>query len=194
MFCVKWSRSRNGAMPIHCIPSPPIWDRPVTVPACASSISRTRAWQPMPAPTSVPGSGLVELVCGKPEQKYGTRLTSESITWLGSPGSGVRGRGDAAGGHPAPQRAEDHVGVQLAVARDELRAVSVALAGDGRLGRAAVEHVADGGLEEGALLLDDQDLLQPVGELADGVLLERPRHGDAQQADTAARQAVLRDA
>jgi hypothetical protein len=26
MFWVKWSRSRNGAMPIHCIPSPPIWD------------------------------------------------------------------------------------------------------------------------------------------------------------------------
>ena len=104
MFCTKWSRSRNGAMPIHCIPSPPIWDRPVTVPACDSSISSTRAWQPMPAPTSVPGSGLVELLCGQPEQKYGTRLTSGSIAWLGS--LRARFRGDATGGHPAPQRAE----------------------------------------------------------------------------------------
>ena len=80
MFWMKWSRSRNGAMPIHCIPSPPIWDRPVTVPACVSSISSTRAWQPMPAPTRVPGSGLVELLCGQPEQKYGTRLTSGRVT------------------------------------------------------------------------------------------------------------------
>ena len=66
-------------MPIHCIPSPPIWDRPVTVPACDSSISSTRAWQPMPPPTRVPGSGLVELLCGQPEQKYGTRLTSGRV-------------------------------------------------------------------------------------------------------------------
>ena len=67
-------------MPIHCIPSPPIWDRPVTVPACDSSISSTRAWQPMPPPTRVPGSGLVELLCGQPEQKYGTRPISGGLT------------------------------------------------------------------------------------------------------------------
>ena len=98
---------------------------------------------------------------------------------------------DAAGGHPAPQRAGDHVGVQLAVGRDELGPVGVALAGDGRLYRAAVEHVADGSLEEGAFLLDDQDLLEPLGELADRGLLERPWHADAQQAERAGRQAVL---
>jgi hypothetical protein len=48
----------------------------------------------MPAPTRVPGSGLVELLCGQPEQKYGTLLTSDggltsgSITRPGSAGSG----------------------------------------------------------------------------------------------------------
>jgi hypothetical protein len=72
--------------PIHCIPSPPIWDRPVTVPACEESISSTRAWQPMPPPTSAPGSGLVEVLCGQPEQKYGTRLISGRVVWF--PASG----------------------------------------------------------------------------------------------------------
>ena len=97
MFWVKWSRSRNGAMPIHCNPSPPIWDTPVTVPACSESISITRAWQPMPAPTRVPGSGLVELLCGQPEQKYGTLLASGGLTSgsimrsAGRSGSGAAG-------------------------------------------------------------------------------------------------------
>ena len=55
-----------------------IWNRPicvvpVTSPTRVSSMSSTIAWQPMPAPTAESVSGLVELLCGQPEQKYGVR-------------------------------------------------------------------------------------------------------------------------
>ncbi len=69
MFCTKCFWATNGARPIHCAPSPPICDSPVTEPTCASGISRTIAWQPIPPPTSVPGATLVEELCGQPEQK-----------------------------------------------------------------------------------------------------------------------------
>ena len=43
MFCTMWRSVRNGAIPVHWSPSPPIWVTPVTVPTWSSSISRTIA-------------------------------------------------------------------------------------------------------------------------------------------------------
>ena len=109
---------RRHADPLH--PSPPIWDSPGD-----RAYSRLIHQQHQGVAADArrrPGSraaGLVELLCGQPEQKYGTRLTSGSSRadagWpLERPPPGPPG------GHPAPQRAGDHVGVQLAVGRDEL--------------------------------------------------------------------------
>ena len=112
MFCTKCCCVTNGAMPIHCAPSPPIWDSPMTAPTCSSGMSRTIAWQPIPPPTSVPGATLVEELCGQPEQKYGVRGASGSMT---------RSRGGRlADGHArrlevAGEAGRDRVRVELAV-------------------------------------------------------------------------------
>ena len=98
MFCTKCFCATNGARPIHCAPSPPICDSPVTEPTCASGISRTIAWQPIPPPTSVPGATLVEELCGQPEQKYGVRGASGSMT------RSRRGGGRGHGGCPVGSR------------------------------------------------------------------------------------------
>ena len=84
MFWTRWRSSVNGAMPIHCAPSPPICVMPVISPL-PSGLSSTIVWQPMPAPTSVPSGALVELLCGQPEQKKGERAAI---------GSGRGRRGD----------------------------------------------------------------------------------------------------
>ena len=63
-------------------------------PTCSSGISSTMAWQPIPPPTSVPGATLVEELCGQPEQKYGVRGASGSMTRS-------RGRPAARSGTPA---------------------------------------------------------------------------------------------
>ena len=79
-FCTRCRCVTNGAMPIHCAPSPPIWHSPMTSPTCSSGMNATMAWQPIPPPTRVPGATLVEELCGQPEQKYGTRCASGSMT------------------------------------------------------------------------------------------------------------------
>lgn len=42
-FCTMCRSVRNGAIPVHWIPSPPIWVTPVTWPTCSSSIMSTIA-------------------------------------------------------------------------------------------------------------------------------------------------------
>ena len=68
-FWTRCLRSMNGAMPIHCAPSLPMHVSATSSPARSASISATIAWQPMPPPTSVPGSTRVLVLCGQPEQK-----------------------------------------------------------------------------------------------------------------------------
>ena len=63
------SRFENGAWPIHCAPSPPIWVKPTV----ERSIHSAMKWQPMPAPAIEPSGTLVEVLCGQPEQKKGVR-------------------------------------------------------------------------------------------------------------------------
>ena len=87
MFCTKCSRSANGARPMNCAPSPPIWVSPTTWPTCSGGRNSTIAWQPMPPPTRASGSALIEELCGQPEQKYGVR----QIVPCSGPGEPARG-------------------------------------------------------------------------------------------------------
>ena len=83
-FWTRWLSSVNGAMPIHCAPSPPICVMPVISPL-PSGFSSTIVWQPMPAPTSVPSGAFTELLCGQPEQKNGVRCaigSSAGRPWI----------------------------------------------------------------------------------------------------------------
>ena len=74
-FWKIWSRFENGAWPIHCAPSPPIWVKPTV----ERSIHSAMKWQPMPAPAIEPSGTLVEELCGQPEQKKGVR---EPTSWM----------------------------------------------------------------------------------------------------------------
>ena len=63
----------------------------------------------------------------------------------------------------------DEVGVELAVRRHEGLARLVALAHDAGTVRELVERLAEEQLDEAALLLDDEQLLEPAGEVPDDV-------------------------
>src|SRR5215212_915409 len=86
-------------------------------------------------------------------------------------------------GHPRGDRAGHHVGVQVELGRQQPLAAVVALADDAGRVCGAVEHLLELRLEERALLLDDEDLVEPVGELADDLRLQRPDHAELQQPD-----------
>src|ERR1700674_5807327 len=60
----------NGAWPTHGTPSPPMCVK-VDV---ERSIQIAMTWQPMPAVARLPSGTLVDVLCGQPEQKYGTRF------------------------------------------------------------------------------------------------------------------------
>ena len=77
----------------------------------------------------------------------------------------------------------DAIGVQLPVGRHQGAVLEVALADDAGMVGEVIEDVADEELHEGALLLDDEDLLQPPRELPHDAGLHREEHADAQQAD-----------
>ena len=74
---------------------------------------------------------------------------------------------------------------QLAGARQDPVAVLVVLADDrrARCVRPVVHRLLHLRFDEGALLLDDDDVLEAVGELADADRLERPGHADLVDAD-----------
>ena len=78
--------------------------------------------------------------------------------------------------------ARDLVRRQRARRRHEPLATVVALAGDERSIR-AVERLLDEPLEERALVLDHEHLVQPGGELAHHPRVERVRHADGEHAD-----------
>ena len=114
----------NGAMPIHCAPSPPICVMPVISPL-PSGFSSTIVWQPMPAPTSVPSGACTELLCGQPEQKNGVRCaigSSAGRPWISA--SFREARLDRVDPHaarlePGGDGARDQVGVEVELARQE---------------------------------------------------------------------------
>ncbi len=198
MFWTRWRSSVNGAMPIHCAPSPPICVMPVISPL-PSGLSSTIVWQPMPAPTSVPSGALVELLCGQPEQKNGERAAIGS--GRGRPAISIQRRdagvhrgqldpGAETGGHGA----RHHVGVEVELGGEERLVALVALADDAGRVRGAVERLLEGGLHERALLLDHEDLVESAGEAAHPVTVERPDHPQLQDAHAGALELALAEA
>ena len=72
----------------------------------------------------------------------------------------------------------DVIGVERALDREEPVAALVLLADADRLMRRAVELLAQLHFDQRALLLDDDDEIEPARELAQAVRLERPGRGD----------------
>src|SRR6185437_12037080 len=81
-------------------------------------------------------------------------------------------------GEPRGDEAREMPGIELADDRQERRPVLVALAEDADCAAltalAGIEQLLHLRLEERALLLDHQDLLQPLGEGGEAARLERP--------------------
>jgi hypothetical protein len=75
--------------------------------------------------------------------------------------------------HALEQRADDDVRFELAVMRQQFQLFLVELADDARRVGAAVQHLLGEHFEEGALFLDDEDLFQTLGEIADHGRLHR---------------------
>ena len=179
----------NGAMPTHCAPSPPMCVRPIVR---RSGIVSAMPWQPMPAAAIEPSGTTVERLCGQPEQKYGGRA-SVSAAGRSRSASSSATRAVIGGELQLALQAAGHdlgdaVGVELAVGRHQRTALLVALAHDARVLGVVVEHVAQEQLDERALLLDDQDLLEAPRELAHDARLHREEHADLQDADAVARE------
>ena len=102
-------------------------------------------------------------------------------------GDELAGLGEAIGGQgpgqAVAQRVDQVLGGQTSPVGDERASLVVVLTEDARRAGSAVEVVADLGLEEGALLLDDDDLLETVGEAGETVRLEGPDHRGLVEAD-----------
>ena len=152
------------------------------LPTRSGSIIITMLWQPMPPPTSAPSGTLVDVLCGQPEQKYGERVTDSGISARGV-GRRGRQRSASASSQPRAQPGGDGVGLERAGEREQRRLVGVALAHHHRMVGAAEQCVLHQPLEVLRLLLDDDHLGEPVGELAHLGDVERHRHAELEQPD-----------
>ena len=76
-------------------------------------------------------------------------------------------------------------GVELARGAEQRPSLLVALADDaGALRRRqVVEQLLDLVLDEAALLLDDENFVEPAGEAPDAVGLQRPTHADLEEGE-----------
>ena len=188
----------NGAWPIHGTPSPPM-----CVNVCVlRSIQIAITWQPMPAVARLPSGTLVDVLCGQPEQNHGVR---SSVTlgfasaasfaliqstrafscsdWRGSrPSRSIRcaitraiiARRELGERRQEPVAVRTHPFALLVELADDARADVVA---------PVVELLLQLVLDDLPLFLDDEDLVQALGELAHALRLERPRHRDLVDAD-----------
>src|SRR5690606_33458245 len=86
-------------------------------------------------------------------------------------------------GDALTKRNGDVVGVERAGCRKERRAALVLLADDQRPVRPVVKRLAKLRLDQRTLFFDDDDGLQPPGELLHMLVVERPWTGDLEQAD-----------
>ena len=163
----------NGAMPIHCAPSPPICVMPVISPL-PSGFSSTIVWQPMPAPTSVPSGACTRAVvraAGAEERgaRRHRQLGRAAVRSRRASASARLDRVDRARRAPRSRAATARAirSASRSSSRGQQRlAALVALAEDARRAGHAVERLLEVRLEERALLLDDEDLVEPVRELA----------------------------
>jgi hypothetical protein len=70
----------------------------------------------------------------------------------------------------------DDVGWEISVSPQQGRPGRISSTGDGRRVRAAVEHILHSELDQWSFLLDDHDLIEPVGEAGDLSGVERGHH------------------
>src|ERR1700730_7546961 len=82
MFWKMCLVSVNGAIPIHCAPSAPMWV-PITT---LRFIHIAIVWQPIPADTTLSLGATVYALCGHPEQYQAVRATVTGFTrvWISS--------------------------------------------------------------------------------------------------------------
>ena len=100
---------------------------------------------------------------------------------LPSRGLGSEAVADAA--QTMAQRSNEIVGVEGAIALDEMVIVLIELSDHQWAVGFVVQRVFDSRLHVGGLLLDDEDLLQACGERADCGGVERNRHAHAEHSD-----------
>ena len=92
---------------------------------------------------------------------------------------------------PARQHRRDHLGGYGSGRRHERAPDLVGSPDDDRLMLLTVEGLLQLGLDERRLILDDQDLVDTAHQLAEGQVLDRPRHPDADQPDAELVQVAL---
>ena len=92
---------------------------------------------------------------------------------------------------PRAEGARDRVRVELALGRQQAGSPVVLLPQDSRRAGLAVQDFLELALEEGQLLLDDDDLVEACRELPHDLRVERPDHPQVQQADARAREPAL---
>jgi hypothetical protein len=95
---------------------------------------------------------------------------------------------------PGRDGAGDQVGVEVELARQERPAVLVELAEDARRTCDAVQRLLEVRLDERALLLGHEDLVEAVRELARDLGLDRPQHPELEDPDAGALEAGAVDA
>ena len=142
----------------------------------------------MPAMARLPSGSLVEVLCGQPEQKNGVRAIVIGALAGGGLVEGFQPRQAllqqralmAEPAQPRDQRRSYDGRIEFAFARQESRAVFVALADHGRPvpGVDIVEDAHQLVFDEAALLLDDEHVLQAFGEALGALLFQRPGQRD----------------
>ena len=188
----------NGAWPIHGTPSPPMCVNVLVL----RSIQIAITWQPMPAVARLPSGTLVDVLCGQPEQNHGVRssviLRLRERGFLGVDPVDARLQLfrlprleaealDALRDHPRDHRRREfrERRQQPVAVRAHPFALFVELADDAGPDVVApvVELLLQLVLDDLPLFLDDEDLVEALGELAHALGLERPGHRDLVDAD-----------
>ena len=119
----------------------------------------------------MPSGTLVEELCGQPEQKCGVRVATslvvdEHLLRMAKPRHAAAQVVVVVIGEQALADGDgDVVGIERALHREEPAALLVLLADADRLVGGAVELLAQLHLDEGALLLDHDDLVEAAREI-----------------------------
>src|SRR5690348_6995074 len=138
----------------------------------------------MPANARLPSGTRVEVLCGQPEQKYGVRANGTTLPLCcfsrASFADDFRdlGRRQFTGRRQHPLFA-------LIVFADDARPP---------VGRPVVELLLQSPFDDGALLLDDEDLFEPLRETLRALRLQGPAHRDLVEAQPDAARLALADA
>src|SRR6266567_2153718 len=195
-FWMTCGSATKGDRPIHGTPSAPIGGGGRLFMPWWRASKYMIPWQPTPPPTSAPSGVTVDRLCGHPLQNPGERAGGG---WGGRPPRpapreleqrqpGLLSAGGE-GGPPGQDPGEDlghRSRVQLAGKRREGLPGPVALAEHGDAASGLVQDGAQLRFDERPLLLDDDDLADGGGELADRVLGQRVGHAELQDPDSGA--------